>query len=189
MKTLLLLLMVFLYRDVQLNDTDPYTYNEKEVNHIYLQTVAKGILEFTPQQIAAIAAIAHQCPLSGGNAVYRARGMYALVADAAYNDADACAIQGLQYKNAPAAANVAALTFVPNPATNEVTLHIATNTTTDTGVAEVYNMMGVLVHTYRLSALQNNYLLSINDLLPGLYMVRVQWNHHPALYGKLTIIR
>ncbi|GEM_PF-3041425 len=31
MKTLLLLLMVFLYRDVQLNDTDPYTYNEKEV--------------------------------------------------------------------------------------------------------------------------------------------------------------
>ncbi len=176
-------------QNAQINWTNQYEQNEKEVNGIYFQTVAKGIFEFSPQQIADIAAIANQCPLSGGNAVYRARSLYALITEATYNDEAACAEQGMQYKNSPVPVRVSMLTFVPNPATSEVTMQIATNMATDTGVAEVYNLMGERVHTYRLNTTQNSYSLSVNDLPPGLYMVRVQWNHQPALYGKLTVIR
>lgn len=188
MKILLLLLMVLLYRDAQLNATNPYTYNEKEVNHIYLQTVAKGILEFTPQQMAAIAAIAHQCPLSGGNAVYRARGMYALVADAAYNDADACAIQGLQYKNVPAAANVAALTFVPNPATNEVRI-LLPDGIDKKGVLYFYNTLGQVVLSLPIDNRQTDLTVSIQHLSVGLYYVQLTQEGGIRLTQKLSVIR
>src|SRR5690606_10442037 len=52
--------------------------NEKKVNEIYLSTVAKDVLEFTNDQIQDLYAIASQCPLAGGQAVYKARALYAL---------------------------------------------------------------------------------------------------------------
>ncbi len=45
----------------------------KMVNEIYLSTVAKGITIFNSTQITQLSNIAHQCPLTGGRAVYRAR--------------------------------------------------------------------------------------------------------------------
>ncbi|MCB0849673.1 MAG: hypothetical protein KDC20_07975, partial [Bacteroidetes bacterium] len=51
---------------------------QKMINEIYLSTVAKDVLEFTNDQIQDLYAIASQCPLAGGQAVYRARSLYAL---------------------------------------------------------------------------------------------------------------
>ena len=53
--------------------------NEKQVNNVYLSTIAKSIDGFTADQVSALFDIANQCPMVGGNAVYRARALYALI--------------------------------------------------------------------------------------------------------------
>lgn len=55
--------------------------NQKQVNDIYLGTVAKDVGIFTPAQATQLFAIANQCPMLGGNAVFRARALYSLIDD------------------------------------------------------------------------------------------------------------
>jgi len=49
--------------------------NLQTVNGIYFQSFAKGIWDLTPSQIQSLDAIARQCPLERGVAVYKARSM------------------------------------------------------------------------------------------------------------------
>ncbi len=126
-------------------------------------------------------------PLSppGGNAVYRARGMYALVADAAYNDADACAIQGLQYKNAPAAATT--FSFIPNPATNEVRLCVPESLQKEANLY-LYNTLGQQVLNMPMQSRQTEMRISIQHLPTGLYYAVVKQQDRTVLTQKLSII-
>lgn len=59
-----------------LPETQTYEKNEKIITDIYLQTIAKGIKEFSSTQKATILEIANECPYIGGPAVYLARGLY-----------------------------------------------------------------------------------------------------------------
>lgn len=49
--------------------------NEREVNKIYLETVAQGKMVLNSEQKAIVKLIAFQCPSRGGNAVFAARSL------------------------------------------------------------------------------------------------------------------
>jgi hypothetical protein len=62
-----------------LPNNEVFLANEKLVNEIYLNTIAKGLSEFTLEQKNDLQYIANQCPLAGGDAVYSARSLYSLI--------------------------------------------------------------------------------------------------------------
>src|SRR5436190_458768 len=55
------------------------------INSIYLGTVARNSSEFSETQISQLRSVAEQCPFEGGNAVYLARDLVALI-DTVYGD-------------------------------------------------------------------------------------------------------
>lgn len=72
---------------------------ERRINDIYLNTVAIDSLVFSDQQVAEIEEIARLCPSLGGEAVYRARSLYAIISDTAfYNDELTCLQQGVLFR-------------------------------------------------------------------------------------------
>jgi hypothetical protein len=64
--------------------------NEKSINAIYLQTLAKDNYVLSANQQSIVTAIASQCPLIGGSAVSKARTLYTLYATANFNDDALC---------------------------------------------------------------------------------------------------
>ncbi|WMX13753.1 hypothetical protein [Aureispira sp. CCB-E] len=51
------------------------------MNDIYLNTLAKGILEFNSSELVSLRQIAAHCSQEGGAAVHQARGMLSMVED------------------------------------------------------------------------------------------------------------
>lgn len=86
-----------------LASTELIEQNAKQVNEIYLNTIAvtgEGLV-FDASQAATLFSIASQCPLLGGNPVYQARSMYTLVDEEAdFDDALICVASGFALKDA-----------------------------------------------------------------------------------------
>jgi len=69
-----------------------YEQNEITVNGIYLSTIAQGLPDSINSYQSDLYAIATQCPLRGGPAVYFARSLYSLINDSIiYDDDQKCA--------------------------------------------------------------------------------------------------
>ncbi len=162
--------------------------NEKQVNGIYLGTVAKGIDGFTAEQATTLFSIANQCPLVGGNAVYRARAMYALIDDEqAYDDPALCLQHGLIYRSMQQVGGHA-ITVVPNPATDHASL-VLDESWDAPGVFIVYDAMGAEVMRAEVPAYTPRWEFSTVALAPAMYHYRVRGPSGKVSDGKLSIIR
>lgn len=162
--------------------------NEKQVNGIYLSTVAKGIDGFTPEQSTTLFAIANQCPLTGGNAVYRARALYALIDDEQdYDDPVLCLQHGLIYRSMQQVGDHA-ITVVPNPATDHASL-VLDEAWDAPGVFVVYDAMGAEVMRAEVPAYTSHWEFSTAALAPAMYHYRVRGPSGKVSDGKLSIIR
>lgn len=163
--------------------------NEKQVNGIYLGTVAKGIDGFSAEQASTLFAIANQCPLTGGNAVYRARAMYALIDDEQdYDDPALCLQHGLIYRNMQQVDGHDAITVVPNPATDHASL-VLDEAWDAPGVFVVYDAMGAEVMRAEVPAFTPRWEFSTAALAPAMYHYRVRGPSGNVTDGKLSIIR
>ncbi len=88
-----------------------------------MATTAKGILEYTTQQLEQLNYIANQCPIAGGKAVYIMRDIYALIdEEAIYNDTELCEQVGIVMMRTPAADDESRVFIQPNPATDHLTV-------------------------------------------------------------------
>jgi hypothetical protein len=162
--------------------------NTKQVNGIYLSTVAKGIDGFTSEQATTLFSIANQCPLVGGNAVYRARAMYALIDDEQdYNDPALCLQHGLIYKSVQQMGGQA-ITVVPNPATDHASL-VLDREWDAPGVFIIYDAMGAIVMRAEVPAYTPRWEFSTAALAPAIYHYRVRGPSGKKYDGKLSIIR
>ena len=96
--------------------------NEKQVNEIYLSTVGKEVDTFTVDQTNTLFFIANQCPMVGGNSVYRARSLYRLIDDEQqFDDPQLCLQHGIIVKSL-VARETNTIGVVPNPARDGATL-------------------------------------------------------------------
>ena len=75
-----------------------YEANERTVNDIYFSTIAVGDYNLSTSVQGLLQSIAYQCPYSGGEAVYSARSILALVERPYYNDRALCAAQGVLWR-------------------------------------------------------------------------------------------
>ncbi|HRO40956.1 MAG TPA: hypothetical protein PLZ25_13670, partial [Flavobacteriales bacterium] len=146
--------------------------NTKQVNDIWLATVAKEVDTLSTAQAATLLAIADQCPMLGGNAVYAARALYRQVNDTlAWDDQLLCLPHGIIVKSVQQE-DVATLTIVPNPARDNATL-VLDRPLEQPGMLKVLDMTGKEVLRLDIPEGELRTEFAIGALASGLYQYRV----------------
>lgn len=162
--------------------------NHKAVNEVYLSTMAKEITEFTTDQAADLFVVANQCPLTGGNAVFRARALYGLIDDEQqYDDAELCLQQGLITKRKPVDPLPACL-LLPNPAKDQATL-VLDAPLREPATLLLVNAQGAHVLSVRVPAEQLRVELKLAGLAPGIYHYTLRGPQGTIGSGKLAVER
>ena len=165
---------------------------QKMINEIYLSTVAKDVLEFTNDQIQDLYAIASQCPLAGGQAVYKARALYALTDKKEFfNNFAICEAAGYAMRKAVTTKSklpiAGTIKIYPNPASESATLEYNLP-----GVDEVQlTLMGITGQLIKVEIIKGDkgaHTFSTKDMKPGVYQYKVS-SSAGNTFGKLIIIR
>lgn len=142
----------------------------------------------TAQQAQDLLAVADQCPLVGGNAVYQARALYYQIDPLQdFDDPALCLHHGLVTKSLKRP-TVTGLSVVPNPAMDEATL-VLIEALAAPGQLVFYNALGGEVLRMRVPEEQQRTSLSTAQLAPGVYHYRVLTGDVELGMGKLSIVR
>ncbi|MFM9946947.1 MAG: T9SS type A sorting domain-containing protein [Saprospiraceae bacterium] len=168
-----------------------YEQNEKEVNAIYLSTIAKGAAVFSSQQLDDLEAIVEQCPLEGGNAVFRARAMLALLrGPAIYDDSLNC--EAISELRVPKPGIIAA-TFIqhpvkvwPNPVGDVLYVRAPGE---ENAVAILYNSTGQPVLKTHLAKGEATHKVNVQAIPVGLYWVQIRSEKRLIFTGKIIVAR
>jgi nitrous oxidase accessory protein NosD len=159
---------------------------EWTVNDIYLGTVAAGIDTFSQAQVSDLLSIAYKCPMIGGDAVYTARSLYALIDPwQVFDDDILCGGSALAYDPAhavPAEMNPASghadgldvAAVFPNPGWGSIIVVFNRTVVEQDLLAEWVNLFGRVTHTERIPAGDRHYILDASTLQAGLYILRVR---------------
>lgn len=162
--------------------------NEKMVNEIYLSTVAKDIDGFSADQVADLFDMANQCPLIGGNAVYRARALYALIDNEQdFDDLALCLPFGIEIRSADQT-NDRAASVIPNPTDDLATLIYRLDDGAS-GSLVLYDAIGKEVARHSLTSNEPRFHFSTAELNPGAYHFIIQSGYRFVGDGKLVIVR
>jgi hypothetical protein len=162
--------------------------NAKAVNEIHLATIGKEIDDFTTEQTSTLFDMANQCPMVGGNAVFRARALYSLIDDGhSYDDELLCLQHGIVVKNLQSH-SVQSLSVIPNPANDEATLRL-TDPLDEQGLFIVYDAIGAEVIRYTVPGDMASFHFSTAILAPAMYHFKVFSATGVIGKGKLTIVR
>ncbi len=175
----------------QVTATSVIEINEREVNSIYLATIAKGIYTYSPSQIIALTAIANQCPLSGGKAVFQARSLLTLTGQIIrYNDREICGAAGILIRQQQVSQikSESGFKLYPNPANERVTIEYQFQ---DKGNyrLHLFNTLGKKEGEVSLDGLNGSTSFGTSHLPPGLYYYRVLSQSTNYNSGKFLIIR
>ncbi len=163
------------------------TQNLKQVNDIYFATVGKEVDTFTMDQANTLYSIADQCPMVGGNAVYKARSMYRLINDTLFfDDQQLCIQHGIIVKSVRPQ-NATYTGVVPNPAKDQATLEL-TQQLNNPAVFIIFNSIGAEVLRFELPQETGHLTFSTSTLSPALYHYQVRGPSGLIGSGKLTII-
>ncbi len=159
--------------------------NEQVVNEIYLSILDQDQIQFSEDVIAQLEIIAAQCPLAGGNAVFKARAILSLISDNyVYDDVNLCLQSGIILRES---AKKITANLYPNPANNSVTL-VYELPEVSTAEFLLFNSVGMLQLKKQLKSDMTQISFSTEQLAPGVYHYRVNTSSDFQLNGKLVII-
>jgi hypothetical protein len=133
--------------------------------------------------------IAFQCPLSGGEGVFKARALYSFViGDTLYDDSTMCATQGLSWRkgNPPLSVQHVSMNIHPNPATQTVEISMSEDLPIGTPIV-LTNQLGVEVKRIQVEKEAKHFTLSVADLPQGVYYISTFISDH-LVAAKLIVI-
>jgi hypothetical protein len=162
--------------------------NERDVNKIYLETVAQGKKTLNSAQKTTVRTIAYQCPSQGGNAVFAARSLYALVENVNFNDLELCnihsgSIQGMIVKRVETNFKIS-----PNPAADVLMVSQSTEKI-ESGEWVIFNTAGKLLLSKKVSENEIQANLNIQGLSEGIYFVSFVVNGEKRFNQKFIKIK
>ncbi|MEZ4960707.1 MAG: T9SS type A sorting domain-containing protein [Saprospiraceae bacterium] len=170
-------------------DNKEYEKNEKTFNDIFLKTLAVGIDTFTSQQLSDLEYIANQCPKCGGDAVYRARSLYALHDPLAeYNDDALCYPSSSPLMGPPPVAFDDFL-FYPNPAVHGVIVAINPDMGEMEREVQVFSLEGKLFARSTIPSGTWKYQISTAGMPAGTYFFSILENGKKLHTDKITILK
>ena len=161
--------------------------NEKAVNGAMLSATVQGGPDAA--QVTILDAIASQCPLSGGTAVFRARSFLAGYTGTVYNDS-ACNTQ--QYRKSEGQFDNAvfeSFTVRPNPATGHFAVDSGKGHFKEGQIVSVHDLNGKMVLSTVLSEGDKSTIFETTALVPGIYFVKVSDNDKLVFSTKVVVYR
>ena len=164
--------------------------NERDVHTIYLNTIAKGIFTFTNAEINTLFNIANQCPLLGGEAVFRARAMlYLYNPNLNYDNRSLCNQVGIEYRKGKDE-KITENDFViyPNPTLDNITIEHKMPTGCNV-VFALNNALGQTIKKIVLPIDKQKYVIVTNDIAPGVYQYHLSCNELVLYHGKLIKLK
>ncbi|MBK7968712.1 MAG: T9SS type A sorting domain-containing protein [Bacteroidetes bacterium] len=160
--------------------------NEQVVNEIYLSVIGQEQFQLGDDAINQLEDIAAQCPLAGGNAVFKARAILSLINDELdYNDINICLQAGILLRQIPKKPTAR---LYPNPTNNSVTLVYELPKGSPAELL-LFNSTGMLQSKQLLNTEMTQMIFSTEHLTPGVYHYRINSHNEFQLNGKLVIIR
>lgn len=161
--------------------------NQKRVNDIFLATISLDSFELDSIQIDALDSIAWQCPWSGGDAVFQARGMVSIVRDTVYNDSLLCAQQ--QYRLAGKPKPVSELMIYPNPADEVVFIGMPEDRAALSGELAVFNSLGQLMVKRKVNEADQLAELNTTQWNAGMYSCLVILTNGDRYHAQFIIVK
>jgi Secretion system C-terminal sorting domain len=162
-----------------------YEVIEQSVNEIYLKMMLSPDRLLNQEQRNLVHLMAGQCPVSGGDAVYRARGLQKQFENIDYNNKNLCQNQ----THSMVRTNPIQTNFIyPNPSTGSFTIQLQEPTNDDSRLV-ISNIYGQVVGDYKLSEGQS--IFSFDNLLSvsGLYICNIMSSSRTLYSQKLIISR
>ena len=161
--------------------TKNYQNNEKTVNELFLNDLIQDYTIFTANEILQLKAIAQQCPLDGGKAVFRARALLNPLNNLIFNDEVSCSnIEPRNALNTMASDRVKSIIAIyPNPANNFINISVAIEKTSDLFTLSVYDLLGRQVLQDKLTEGLN--MVNVDQLEAGVYLFKISggaFDHH-----------
>ncbi len=167
--------------------------NEKKVNEVYLNTISKGNFDYSASHLSLLESVASQCPWEGGNAVFRARGMLALVQRVIINDESMCnSVKSLiEYSEEPnnPETEVIETNFIkiyPNPTNNYLNIEAINSLIIST--VEVFNLAGQKMIEFNNKERQFTQI-EVGHLQAGLYICKVITANNEIHSFKFSVIK
>lgn len=169
-----------------LTDTAVYEYNARTVTDIYLETVAAGVDTFTDAQLSDLIAIAEQCPLAGGKAVFWARSLYKMVNDSAfYDDEVLCYEPDTTLRKSEQEISLTGFKIIPNPAAEQAQLYWSGYS--GNGTVELCDALGRVFHSQTVRLDAGTLRLDLTPYASGLYTLRLAQDGRMLERGKLVV--
>ncbi|HKK79034.1 MAG TPA: hypothetical protein VJ933_05365 [Phaeodactylibacter sp.] len=171
-----------------------YDTNERFVNELFLSTVAQGYLPDDELDIEQLWSIATQCPLEGGDAVFRARSIYRLFDPLIYFPDDSlCQSDSLELRQPlKAEKQLPALTYrlFPNPSSGELP-HISFSSPLESpATVRFFRISGEEVTTLQLNTGFKSGLATNTPLRPGVYTCIITLNDGKRLpVGRFIMVK
>jgi len=170
---------------VQVSST--HEQNKRDVNNIYFDFLLSESETLNDVQLLAIESVAHQCPLSGGDAVFQARGLLVLT-DSIYtfDDEALCMISpGLQMNNYGGTKQLATeIKVYPNPATSVI--EIRWPDLLEDGMIVLTDVNGRELLRYSVKQ-QNSATIDVSKLPSGIYQGKLSSSTQPDYYFKAIL--
>ncbi len=173
-------------QNAEVQGLDLATANEKAVNNIYLATFALGNHHLNQGQRNTLRSIALQNSYSGGQGVWKARGMLDMSVDepGVYSERT---IKHIRQKWLAPKASESILIY-PNPASNQVTVRI-NNGSLSRHTITIYNIFGMAVKILSPDSEITELTIDLSGLSSGCYIVNVKDCCFNSLKEKLVIVK
>ncbi len=169
-----------------------YEQNTKTVNGIYADYLLKGLVTPDTTSLNALQAVANQCPLSGGNAVYQARALLKLTTGiySVYDDQQNClGSQPYSTPNIPGT-NITTTDWqiYPNPATEIVTVDWS-GIMFEKGLLQIFDLNGKLMEKQVITASRGKIGINTIEYQGGIYLIMLQLDEDQPKTKKMVILR
>ena len=177
---------------IQISSLSPsqlWESNEKTVRGIYLATVGTDtVLTLNGTQTGQLEAIAVQCPLEGGTAVYWARMLLEMLTGtrAIYPDTDSCEAASERYREVERLAKPSSVRIYPNPTSGVFRVDYDLDSRPG-AVFILHNSLGQQVLQQRLPNVHGTVLLNMAYLPAGTYYYMIPGLGGEGSSGKILI--
>lgn len=169
---------------------------EKQVNEIYLRTLAIGEYYFSVADSVVLYTISSLCPALGGKAVFKARTLLRFLNDTLYFDDDSlCVSQGVLYRQAQVNENherssVSDLSVYPNPSSGIINIEFVEWNNDEYYVLELYSSIGKRIDKILVQSKSTQLDLSKYQLGTGLLLYRCYNSKGVVINtGKISYIK
>jgi hypothetical protein len=169
-----------------------YDENERFINELFLSTIAQGNLPDDELDIEQLWSIATQCPLQGGDAVFRARSIYRLFDPLIYfSDDSLCQGDSLELRQPlKAEPQPPALTYrlFPNPSQGQAPQLAFSQALSQPAVAQVLRINGSEVLKQGIQSGVQYTAIASSTLQPGVYLCIITLDDGSRLPARRFVV-